>query len=144
MHPAPSARRETVKEMVEYERVAEPAKVLPRVSAPTSGSGALPKPSPLGGDVLHADVSVPAAVADLMDSCMETMALGEIVHRQRVRQKEEVERRDRILIEALPIEPVVEKVKQPRKPVDPTKKQWDTGLANRGRVGHWAPSDGRG
>ena len=58
---------------------------------------------------------------------METTALGEIVHQQRVRQKEEVqeeaERRDRILIEALPIEPVVEKAKQPRKPVDRTKKQ---------------------
>ena len=112
----------------QYERVAEPAKVLPRVSAPTSGSGALPKPSPLGGDVLHADVSVPAAVADLMDSRMETTALGEIVHRQRVGQKEEVEEemeeRDLFLIEALPIEPVVEKVKQPRKPVDPTKKQY--------------------
>ena len=101
----------------------EPARVLPPVSAPTSGSGTLPKPLPLGGDVLHADVSVPAAVADLMDSRMETTALGEIVDRQRVRQKEEVERRDRLLIEALPIEPVVEKVKQPRKPVDPTKNQ---------------------
>ena len=97
------------------------------MSAPTSESGTLPKPSPLGSDMLHADVSVPAAVADLMDSRMETTALGDIVHRQRVRQKdeveEEVERRDRLLIEALPIEPVVEKVKQPRKPVDPTKKQ---------------------
>ena len=99
--------------------MAEPARVLPRVSAP--------KPSPLGCGVLQADVSVPAAVADLMDSRMETTALGESVHQQRVRQKEEVqeeaERRDRILIEALPIEPVVEKVKQPRKPVDRTKKQ---------------------
>ena len=117
----------TVKETVQYERVAEPAKVLPQVSAPTSGSGTLPKPSPLGGDVLHADVSVPAAVANLMDTRMETTALGDIVDRQRVRHKEdmeeEVERRDRLLIEALPIEPVVDKVKQPRKPVDPTKKQ---------------------
>ena len=92
-------------------RVAEPARVLPRASAP--------KPSPPG-------VSVPAAVAVLMDSRMETTALGEIVHQQRVRQKEEVQeetkRRGRILIEALPIEPVV-KVKQHRKPVDRTKKQ---------------------
>ena len=125
--PVLAPAKGTVKKTVQYERVAEPAKVLPLVSAPTSRSGALPKPSPLGGDVLHADVSVPAAVADLMDSRMETTALGEIVHRQRVRQKEEVEEemeeRDRFLIEALPIEPVVEKVKQPRKPVDPTKKQ---------------------
>ena len=99
--------------------MAEPARVLPRVSGP--------KPSPPGGGVLQANVSVPAADADLMDSRMETTELGEIVHRQRVRQKEEVqeeaERRDRILIEALPIEPVVEKVKQRRKPVDRTKKQ---------------------
>ena len=35
-----------------------------------------------------------------------------------------MERRDRLLIEALPIEPVVDKVKQPRKTVDPTKKQY--------------------
>ena len=75
----------TIKEMVQYETVAESARVLPRVSAPTSGNGILPKPSPLGGDVLHADVSVPAAVADMMESHMESTALGEIVHRQRVR-----------------------------------------------------------
>ena len=108
---------------VKYQTVAESARVLPRVSAPTSGSGSLPKPSPLGGDVLHADVSVPAAVANMMESHMESTALGEIVHQQWVRQKEEVERRDHLLIEALPIEPVVEKAKEPRKPVDPTKKQ---------------------
>ena len=85
--PVLAPAKGTVKETVEYERVAEPAKVLPRVSAPTSGSGALPKPSPPGGDVLHANVSVTAVVADLMDSHMETTALGEIVHLQRVRQK---------------------------------------------------------
>ena len=43
--------------------------------------------------------------------------------RQKEEVEEEAERRDRILIEALPIEPVVEKVKQPRKPVGRTKKQ---------------------
>ena len=78
--------------------------------------------------MLHSDVSVPAVVANLMDSHMETTALGDIVDWQRARQKadmeEEVELRDRLLIEALPIEPVVDKVKQPRKPVDPTKKQY--------------------
>ena len=82
-----------MKETVQYERVAEPARVLPRVS--------VPKPSPPGGSVLQADVSVPAAVADLIDSRMETTVLREIVHRQ-VRQKEEVqeelERRDLLLI----------------------------------------------
>ena len=117
--PVLAPAKGTVKETVEYERVAEPARVLPRVSAP--------KPSPPGCGMLQADVSVPAAGADPMDSHMEITALGEIVHRQRVRQKEEVqeeaERRDRILIEALPIEPVMEKVKQCRKPVDRTKKQ---------------------
>ena len=122
--PVLAPAKGTMKEMVEYERVEEPARVLPWVSAPTSGSGTLPKPSPLGGVVMQADVSVPAAVADLMYSRMETTALGEIVRvRQKEEVEEEVERRYRILIEALPIEPVVEKVKQPRKPVDPTKKQ---------------------
>ena len=82
---APAKR--TVKEMVQYETVAELAKVLPRVSAPTSGRGTHPKPAPLGGDVLHADVSVPAAVANMMYSRMETTALGDIVDRQRARQK---------------------------------------------------------
>ena len=148
----------TVKETVQYETVAEFARVLPRVSAPTSESGTLPTlpiPLPLGGDVLHADVSVPAAVAGMMESHMESTVLGDIVHQQRVRQEEGVEEeaewRHRILIEALPIEPEVEKVKEPRKPVDPTQKQyfkavgpWDTGLANRGGVGHWARSDTRG
>ena len=38
--------------------------------------------------------------------------------------EEELERRDRLLIEALPIGSVVDIVKQPRKPVDPTKKQY--------------------
>ena len=112
----------TVKETVQYETEAEPAKVLPRVSAPTSGSGTHPKPATLAGDVLHADVSVPAVVANLMDSRMESAALGDIVDRQRARQmadmEEEVERRDRLFIEALPIEPVVDTMKQPRKPVD--------------------------
>ena len=65
---------------------------------------------------------------------METTALGDIVDWQRARQKaemeEEVERRDQLLIEALPIEPVVDIVKQPRKPVDPTKKGY--------MMGHWA------
>ena len=155
--PVLAPAKGTVKEMVKYERVAESARVLPWVSAPTSGSGTLPKLSPLGGDVLHADVSVPAAVADLMDSRMETTALGDIVHRQRVRQKEEVEeeveRRDRLLIEALPIERVVEKVKQPRKPVDPTKKQHfkvvgpyhgTLGLPTEAELDTGPPSDGRG
>ena len=125
--PVLAPAKGTVKETVQYETVAESARVLPRVSAPTSGSGTLPTipiPSPLGGDVLHTDVSVPAAVAGMMEST----ALGDIVHRQRVRQEEgveeEAERRHRILIEALPIEPEVEKVKEPRKPVDPTKKQY--------------------
>ena len=125
--PVLAPAKGTVKETVQYETVAESARVLPRVSAPTSGSGTLPTlpiPLPLGGDVLHADVSVPAAVAGMMESHMESMALGDIVHRQRVRQEEEVERRHRLLIEALPIEPEVEKVKEPRKPVDPTKKQF--------------------
>ena len=151
--PVLAPAKGTIKETVQYETVAESARVLPRVSAPTSGSGTLPKPSPLGSDVLHADVSVPAAVADMMESHMESTPLGEIVDRQRVRQEEEVEWRDRLLIEALTVEPVVEKAKEPRKPVDPTKEAafqggrailWDTGLANKGRVGHWAPSDGRG
>ena len=42
--------------------------------------------------------------------------------RQKEEVQEEAKRRDRILIEALPIETVV-KVKQHRKPVDRTKKQ---------------------
>ena len=129
--PVLAPAKGTVKETVQYETVAESARVLPRVSAPTSGSGTLPTlpiPSPLGGDVLHTDVSVPAAVAGMMESHMESTALGDIVHRQLVRQEEEVEEevewRHRLLIEALPIEPEVEKVKEPRKPVDPTKKQY--------------------
>ena len=126
--PVLAPAKGTVKETVQYETVAEPAKVLPRLSAPTSGKGTHPKPAPLGGDVLHPDFSVPAAVANLMGSRMESTALGDIVDRQWARQQadmeEEVERRDRLLIEALPIEPVVDTVKQPRKPVDPTKKQY--------------------
>ena len=44
--------------------------------------------------------------------------------RQKADMEEEVEQRDRLFIEALPIEPVVDKVKQPRKPIDLTKKQY--------------------
>ena len=57
--PVLAPAKGTVKETVQYETVAEFARVLPRVSAPTSWSGTLPTlpiPSPLGGDVLHADV----------------------------------------------------------------------------------------
>ena len=59
-----------------------------------------------------------------------------------------MEQRDHILIE-----PVVEKVKQPRKPVDPTKKQYfkavrpyhgTLGLPTEAKLDTGTPSDGKG